>query len=153
MALAHAGLPLEPHDLLRAWEPCGRGAAVPWLAAALLLLFLSGCDLQSAQERRLARAAALTGGDPAAGRALIREYGCASCHTIPGVAGADAEVGPPLAGIGGRVYIAGRLPNTPENMARWITDPWGVDPATAMPDVGVSAEHAVHITAYLYTLR
>lgn len=131
----------------------GRRAAAPWRAAALLVLSLAGCDLQIAQERRVARAAALTGGDPVAGRALIREYGCASCHTIPGVDGADAEVGPPLAGIAARVYIAGRLSNTPENMARWITDPWGVDPATAMPDVGVSAEDAVHITAYLYTLR
>jgi cytochrome c len=130
----------------------GRGALVA-LAATLIVCAVAGCDVDPGNDRRVARAAALTGGDPAAGRLLIRQYGCGSCHTIPGVAGADAEVGPPLNGIAGRVFIAGRLANTPENMARWISDPWGVDPATAMPDVGVSARDALHITAYLYTLR
>lgn len=100
-----------------------------------------------------ANATALTGGDPDEGRALIRSYGCATCHTVPGVRGADRDVGPPLAGIAGRMYIAGILPNSPANLIRWIEDPKAIDPHTAMPDVGVTHAHARAIAAYLYTLR
>jgi cytochrome c2 len=92
-------------------------------------------------------------GDPERGRSMLRQYGCQSCHVIPGVAGANGLVGPPLGGVASRSYIAGVLPNTPENMERWIGDPKGVDSLTAMPNVGVTPDDARHITAYLYTLR
>jgi cytochrome c1 len=69
------------------------------------------------------------------------------------VAGADGLVGPPLAGIASRAYIAGVLPNAPDNMLRWIRDPKSVDPLTAMPNTGVTPSDARHIAAYLYTLR
>ena len=125
-----------------------RFAAVAALAAAVS----GSCGLdRSAHEE--AEAAALTGGVPDVGRARIAEYGCASCHTIPGIPGADALVGPPLAGIASRAYIAGVLTNTPEEMMRWLQDPPAVDPLTAMPNVGVTPEDARHIAAYLYTLR
>jgi cytochrome c2 len=98
-------------------------------------------------------AAEVTGGDPARGPALMRKYGCQTCHTIPGVVGADGLVGPPLAGIASRSYIGGVLPNAPDNMLRWIRDPKAVDPLTAMPNTGVTPSDARHIVAYLYTLR
>lgn len=52
-----------------------------------------------------------------------------------------------------RVYIAGVLPNTEDAMVRWITDPQQVNPRTAMPHTGVSAQDARDIAAYLATLR
>jgi cytochrome c len=92
--------------------------------------------------------------DPELGRELIAAYGCVACHAVPGIpGGSDAVVAPPLAGMGARRTIAGRLPNTPENMARWISDPQGVDPGNLMPDLGVTLEEARHIAAYLYSLR
>lgn len=100
-----------------------------------------------------AAAAHALDGDPARGRDMLRKYGCQSCHQIPGVDGANGLVGPPLAGIASRVYIAGVLPNTPDNMARWIIDPPSVDSLTAMPNVGVTPTDARHIVAYLYTLH
>ncbi len=93
------------------------------------------------------------GGDPVQGRALIRQYGCGTCHTIPGVRGANSLVAPPLTGMASRMYIAGLLPNAPENMIRWIENPQAVDPGNAMPNMGVSPVEARHIAAYLYTLR
>mgnify|MGYP006173881397 CR=1 FL=1 len=87
------------------------------------------------------------------GRLLLRQFGCGACHEIPGVAAAKGRVGPPLAGIGSRVYLAGVLPNSPENMARFIRRPQEVDPRTAMPDLGVTEAHARDMVAYLYTLR
>jgi cytochrome c1 len=61
-------------------------------------------------------------------------------------------VGPPLAGFAGRAYIAGRLPNRPDELVAWIRNPTLVDPETAMPDMGLSEEEAKHVAAYLYTL-
>jgi cytochrome c1 len=79
--------------------------------------------------------------------------GCAACHVIPGVRGADGKVGPPLTGIGSRIMIAGQVPNTPDNLIRWIRDPQAIEPGTAMPNLGVSEPTARDIAAYLYTLR
>jgi cytochrome c2 len=92
-------------------------------------------------------------GDPESGRLLLRQYGCASCHSIPGVPGASGNVGPPLEGIAHRVYLGGVLPNTPENMSRWIREPQRFDPLTAMPDMQVPEDKARHMVAYLYRLR
>jgi cytochrome c len=116
--------------------------------AALVVLF--GCaDLRN-HERDAER---LTGGRVALGRDAVQRYGCATCHTMPGVRGADALVGPPLTRMGARVYVAGELPNTPANMMRWLQDPRGVSPNTAMPDTGVTAEDARDIAAYLFSLQ
>ncbi|MGH8599103.1 MAG: c-type cytochrome [Burkholderiales bacterium] len=79
-------------------------------------------------------------------------YGCASCDTVPGVDGADGNVGPPLTRIG-PYYIAGVLRNTPENMIRFLREPQHVLPSGDMPDMQVTAQDARDITAYLYTLR
>jgi len=99
------------------------------------------------------QATMLTGGDPARAPLLIDRYGCGSCHTIPGIAGANATVGPALEGIAGRVYIAGVLTNTPDHLVRWIQDPKAVDPLTAMPVLGVREQEARDIAAYLYSKR
>lgn len=81
------------------------------------------------------------------------EFGCGGCHTIPGVDGASGMVGPPLASWSRRSYIAGNLPNTPENLIRWVMDPHVVEPGTAMPDVGLEEQQARDVAAYLYTLQ
>ena len=93
------------------------------------------------------------GGDPAAGVAAMSRYGCGSCHLIPGVPGADALVGPPLTSWSHRSFIAGHLPNTPENLVHWIVMPQSVDPGNAMPNLGVTDGEARDIAAYLYTLE
>ena len=98
-------------------------------------------------------AAAMTGGDPARGRAAIQRYGCAACHTIPGISGARGLVGPPLDRIASRSYIGGVLTNTPDNMIRWLQNPRAVDHLTAMPALGVTEQDARDIAGYLYTLR
>lgn len=92
-------------------------------------------------------------GHPQRGSQLIQQYGCGSCHTIPGVDGADGLVGPPLIRFGARSYIAGELPNNADNLRRWIQHPRSVEPGTAMPDLGVSDIDARDIVAYLYTLE
>lgn len=92
-------------------------------------------------------------GDGKRGRLLLQQFGCGECHSIPGVVAARGTGGPPLDAVGERAYLAGRLPNTPENMVRWIRDPRSVDPTTAMPDLQVTEPHARDMTAYLQSLR
>lgn len=118
-------------------------------AVACAALWLASC--QQAQLER--KAEAMTGGNPRRGVAAINKYGCASCHTIPGVPGATALVGPNLQQVASRVYLAGVLPNTPDNMVRWIQHPRDVDPLTAMPNLGVTDQDARDIAGYLYTLK
>jgi cytochrome c1 len=83
----------------------------------------------------------------------MTQYACNACHNVPGVTGSDVHVGPPLAGIARRSLIAGAVPNTPEQMERWIRDPRSIDPYTAMPAMQVSEQDARDIAAYLATLN
>ena len=131
---------------VRAWK------AIPLVTA----LWLGACDATPATTRAAldARTAAgLTTGDPAAGKRMIRKYGCGSCHTIDDVKGANGLVGPPLNGIGRRLYLGGVITNSPDNMARWIYDPPAIDSLTVMPKTGVTLDEARDIAAYLYTLK
>lgn len=87
------------------------------------------------------------------GKALLAQYQCGSCHAIPGVPGARGEVAQTLRAWGRRSYIAGRLPNQPALLARWITNPQALVPGTAMPNMGVSPDDAQAMAAYLFTLQ
>jgi cytochrome c1 len=122
------------------------------LAVALFLaaILLASCS-RSSQAEQIAMAA--TGGSASRGAAAIARYGCGSCHIIPGVSGASGLAGPPLSGIGNRIYVAGVLPNTPLNMVRWIENPPAVDEHTVMPNLGVTHQDAIDIAGYLYTLK
>jgi cytochrome c1 len=92
-------------------------------------------------------------GDARRGAALLQQYGCGSCHRIPGVERANGIVGPALERLGRRVYIAGVLVNTPSELARWIRAPEAVKPGTDMPNVHVTERDATDMVAYLYRLR
>jgi cytochrome c len=92
-------------------------------------------------------------GDVVRGRRLLTDYGCHSCHTIPGIREAKATVGPPLTDWADRHYIAGALSNTPENLILWIQYPQSIEPGTVMPDMGVTDQDARDVAAYLFTLR
>jgi cytochrome c len=118
------------------------------LLLSALIVASAGCTHGEADAMALTH-----GGSATRGRQLIRKYGCGSCHTIPRVPGAESTVGPSLQGEGTRAYIAGVMPNVPENMIRWIMDPPSVDDKTAMPNLHVSAVDARDIAAYLYTLQ
>lgn len=118
-----------------------------WVAAgaALVVVACHRIDSTALTER--------TGGDPLRGADVISVAGCGSCHTIPGIRHANGRVGPPLLFFSERTFIAGRLPNTPENLVAWIQDPTRLEPRTAMPDLGLGEQQARDAAAYLYTLK
>jgi cytochrome c2 len=118
------------------------------LSALVVPLVLLGCTHAAEQE-----AHNLVGGNSESGKLAIEKYGCPSCHTIPGIRSARSKVGPNLDGIAARSYVAGVIPNSPDNLMRWIKNPPAVDDKTAMPNMGVTDKDARDIATYLYTLR
>ena len=118
--------------------PPSRPAASVLLALALLLPGAAAAESATRMER---------------GRALLAQYQCGACHTIPGVPGSRGEVATPLAAWSKRSYIAGRMANRPELLVRWIVAPQSLVPGTAMPSMGVSPEDAQAMTAYLFSLE
>ncbi len=90
--------------------------------------------------------------DARRGQVVLRAHGCGACHSIPGVEGAVAWVGPPLMEWARRGYVAGRLPNVPENLVAWLRDPQAISPGSAMPNLGLTERDARDAAAYLFTL-
>ncbi|HEY4676490.1 MAG TPA: c-type cytochrome [Candidatus Angelobacter sp.] len=121
------------------------------IVAAVLLVGYSRNEVQRANDIRAAIRA--TGGTPHRGKEKIRYYGCSSCHTIPGIQEANGKVGPPLEAFAFRIYIAGEVPNTPDNLQHWIMNPHSIEQHTAMPEMNVSDADSKDIAAYLYTLH
>lgn len=93
------------------------------------------------------------GGDPELGRAVIAAVECGVCHSIPGIAGANGVVGPPLEDFAQRQFIAGIVPNEPGILARCVRDAPSIAQNTGMPDMPITEEEARDVAAYLYTLR
>lgn len=124
-----------------------------WLLAAGLLLIGGGALGGCTGGASAGTYSAAFPGNPDQGKQLITSYGCGSCHTIPGVHAARGLVGPPLYFFGRRTMIAGELPNTPENLVQWLRNPPGVEPGTAMPNLGLSQNQAQDIAAYLDSLQ
>lgn len=118
----------------------------------LVATAVSGCYENNNQESGQTPSPQMVG-NPHHGKQLISYFGCGGCHTVPGVPGATGNVGPPLNGFANRVYIAGVLRNTPDNLVLWIRQPQSVVPGNAMPPLGVDAQDARDIAAFLYTQK
>ncbi len=137
------------------------------LAALLAASMLAGCSVlaqvqatpvptprpPSAAPRLALTPAPNVPGDPNHGRELFLARGCGGCHTLYGVEGATGVAGPNLTNVTLRPTIAGNtIPNTPENLARWIMDPPSLKPGTAMPSLGLSQQEAQDVAAFLSSL-
>jgi cytochrome c oxidase subunit 2 len=99
-----------------------------------------------------ADSAAAPAQDPqvAAGEKLFAAKGCVGCHSLVAYNAPKGMIGPNLANVGARSYIAaGTLTNTDENLAHWIRDPQAIKKGVLMPNLGVTAEEAKSLVAYL----
>lgn len=95
-----------------------------------------------------------SGGDADRGRQLIAQYGCNACHTIPGTQGLQGRLGPSLAGLASRPAISnGVVPNTPDNLRRFILGPQSLNPQSSMPPIAIADADAHDIVAFLMTLK
>jgi cytochrome c len=114
------------------------------LVAGLCAVTVTACGGGQTQQ--------VPGASAGAGHNLIAHYGCGACHEIGGVDSAKGHVGPPLKNFKKSIpFIVGKLPNTPDNLARWIENPQAILPNGIMPNLGVTPGQARDIAAYLYT--
>jgi cytochrome c oxidase subunit II len=84
------------------------------------------------------------------GEQLFMTKGCVGCHSLQAVSAPKGMIGPNLANVGARSYIAaGTLKNNDENLARWIRNPQGIKKGVLMPNLGVSETEAQALVAFL----
>jgi cytochrome c1 len=110
----------------------------------------AGATLQQPGPQGRPQAPAGPQGEYARGEQLFMTKGCVGCHSLQAVNAPKGMVGPNLANVGARSYIAaGTLKNTDENLARWIRDPQGIKKGVLMPNLGVSEIEARSLVAFL----
>src|SRR5699024_2526541 len=74
------------------------------------------------------------------GREVFMSASCVYCHTVAGTE-AQGRAGPDLTHLASRGSLAaGTLPNTPGNLADWVTDPQAVKPGNAMPGTDLEGD-------------
>jgi cytochrome c oxidase subunit II len=86
---------------------------------------------------------------------LFNDRGCAACHTISDVApaGGLGMAGPNLDDLGSRRTLGAlRVENTPENLARWITNPHDFKPGVRMPATDLDDADLDALVRYLGSL-
>jgi cytochrome c1 len=115
--------------------------------AVCSLAFLSACAQHAASTPEI------EGADAERGRIALERHDCGVCHVIPGVRGARGRTGPPLEAYARRIYLAGKFPQEPTLLVRWIRDAPSLAPDTAMPAFELSDAEARDMAAYLYGLK
>lgn len=88
-----------------------------------------------------------------AGQRVFETTACVNCHAIRGTI-ADGRFGPDLTHLMSRdTLAAGMLPNTPDNLARWLENPDSIKPGCQMPAMNLNPQDLPALVSYLETLR
>lgn len=86
------------------------------------------------------------------GSKLFQQLTCVNCHTVNGTA-AKGQAAPDLTHFASRKTLgAVILPNTPENLSRWLKDPQSIKPSILMPNLKLTDAQVKDLTAYLESL-
>jgi cytochrome c oxidase subunit II len=130
--------------------PCAEYCGTSHALMAFSVVVLETADFQ----RWLGAQGRPSDGATGEGAALFSRHGCGACHTIAGV-DARGTVGPDLSHLGSRETVgAGILPNSQENIARFITEPDRIKPGSQMPPFGMlPAKDIRAIAAWLKELE
>jgi cytochrome c oxidase subunit 2 len=87
------------------------------------------------------------------GRKAFLAQTCVNCHRIAGTA-AQGRGAPDLTHLMSRkTLVTGVIPNTPEDLRRWVADPQKIKPGCLMPAFGLSERDRDLIVDYLATLN
>ncbi len=87
------------------------------------------------------------------GQAVFLHNACISCHTIAGTV-ATGRFGPNLTHLASRdTFASGSVPNRPENIRAFVSDPAHFKPGALMPAMHLNDHDLDAVTAYLTTLK
>lgn len=131
---------MSEHSDLSRWSVAQFWATMVWLA------LLCACQPPPTSPFTPEPAAA------ARGLAAIKNAGCGACHEIPGLAWPKGRTGPSLSHFDDVGLIAGRLPNTPANLAAFVRNAPAADPGSPMPPMPLSESEARDVAAFLYRI-
>ncbi|WP_337268389.1 c-type cytochrome [Oryzifoliimicrobium ureilyticus] len=113
----------------------------------------TGADFVKWQDVQRSDAPGSAAADALAGKAIFMEKPCAACHAIRGTE-ARGIAGPDLTHVGSRRTIgAGLLENTRGSLAAWIADPQTLKPGNNMPNVPLTSDELLRVSAYLESLK
>ncbi len=87
------------------------------------------------------------------GRSIFIERACVGCHTIQGIPEAQGKVGPELTHQASNSLIVDVLPNTEENLKKYLKDPAAVKPGALMPNQYLLDSEIEALVAFLRTLK
>jgi len=88
-----------------------------------------------------------------AGAEFFHRQTCGSCHRIRGTT-ANGDVGPDLTHFASRkTMLSGMMPNTRENLKKWLTDPQSIKPGSLMPRFIYPKDSINVLVDYLSTLQ
>ncbi len=127
--------------------------ATPTIQAGATSTAVAGAAATPVATTGPSAAAPTTASGQQPGQQAMVAFNCGSCHTIPGVEGANGTSAPSLAGYGSMAQILGQVPNTAQNTAAFIENPQQVVPGATMPNLNVPAPAAQNMAAYLETLK
>lgn len=118
----------------------------------LIVVAQSPNDFAKWYARQLRSPEPATDGQVAAGILNFNTH-CGSCHAVRGTDAAGV-LGPDLSHLMNRTTIAaGLMPNTPAELAHFISDPQGAKPGILMQKPELSGNELADILAYLKTLN
>ena len=84
---------------------------------------------------------------------MFQGTACINCHAVAGTV-ATGRFGPDLTHLMSRDTIAsGVVPNTPENLRRWIRNPDAIKPGSRMPAMNLNDQELDAVTSYLASLN
>ena len=83
---------------------------------------------------------------PDSGEELFKDKSCRNCHA------SYSQVCPSLVGFSERALIAGKVPNTRENLQKWLKDPFSIKYGTRMPKIHLTDIEINLLIDYIYTL-
>jgi cytochrome c oxidase subunit 2 len=142
---------VDPHETGTYVGQCAQYCGVEHAKMLLTVVVQSPADFQHWVEQQ--REPAVISGQVAKGRQVFETTACVNCHTIQGTT-AQGKFGPDLTHLMSRTTIAsGALPNTEENLRRWVKDPDTIKSGALMPAMQLDQQNLDSLVAYLASLQ
>ena len=121
------------------------GLNIKYSIMLLVFLLLAGCpDPQKIDEPATPESPVEV--IPPTGEELFKDKACRNCHA------SYSQVCPSLIGFSERSLIAGKVPNTRENLRKWLKDPFSIKYGTRMPKIYLTDTEINLLIDYIYTL-
>ena len=132
---------------------CANFCGVQHAKMRFVMKVVSASEYVAWVQRQQQPAATPGGAEAIAGGKLMPTIACGGCHTVRGTT-MKGTFAPDLTHFGGRGGIgAYSVPNTPQNLLKWLQNPQAVKPGCKMPQIALPLQQQQELVAYLEELK